>query len=148
VLNFTGALGGNFADSLPNCYQFYDSIKTTEKERYDSFEGWGDIMIAFLFNQMGNALEFQQKFENIKLDKETQNFQGVWMEYGDLVHIIWDFQKLEASARGSLDAYMAQYFPNEMVYDTTAEEYVTMTALQRFASYIDFKAAQSEAVLS
>jgi len=97
---------------------------------------------------MGNALEFQQKFENIKLDKETQNFQGVWMEYGDLVHIIWDFQKLEASARGSLDAYMAQYFPNEMVYDTTAEEYVTMTALQRFASYIDFKAAQSEAVLS
>jgi len=50
VLNFTGALGGNFADALPNCYQFYDSIKETEKERYDSFEGWGDIMIAFLFN--------------------------------------------------------------------------------------------------
>jgi hypothetical protein len=58
LLNFTGALGGNFADALPNCYQFWDSVKTNEKERYDSFDGWGDIMIAFLFNQMGNALEF------------------------------------------------------------------------------------------
>lgn len=64
-------------------------------------------MIAFLFNQMGNALAFQQKFANIQLDKETQNFQGVWMEYGDLVHIVWDFQKLEASSRSILDTYIA-----------------------------------------
>lgn len=60
-------------------------------------------MIAFLFNQMGNALAFQQKFANIALDKETQNFQGIWLEYGDLVHIIWDFQKLEASSLSVLD---------------------------------------------
>ena len=69
-------------------------------------------MVAFLFNQMGNALEFQQKFENIKLDKETQNYQGVWMEYGDLVHIIWDFQQLEASARVTLEQMLAVYIPD------------------------------------
>jgi len=40
---------------------------------------------------MGNALRFSQIFDNIKLDEENQNFQGVWMEYGDLVHIVWDF---------------------------------------------------------
>jgi hypothetical protein len=73
-LNFTGLIGSNFATSLPYCYQFYTSVKTTETERFNSYSGWGDIMIAFLFNQMGNALEFQQKFENIKLDRETQNY--------------------------------------------------------------------------
>ena len=56
-----------------------------------TFDGWGDVAIAFLFNQMGNALRFSQIFDNIKLDEENQNFQGVWMEYGDLVHIVWDF---------------------------------------------------------
>ena len=90
-LNFTGLVGSNFATSLPYCYQFFTSIRTTEQERFESYNGWGDIMIAFLFNQMGNALEFQQKFTNIQLDRETQNYQGVWMEYGDLFHIIWDF---------------------------------------------------------
>ena len=91
-LNFTGVVGGNFAASLPYCYQFYTSIILVETTRFKSYSGWGDIMIAFLFNQMGNALAFQKKFENIALDKETQNYQGVWMEYGDLAHIIWDFQ--------------------------------------------------------
>lgn len=59
LLNFTGLIGSNFADSLPNCYQFADSVKTVETTRYDSYSGWGDIAIAFLFNQMGNALAFQ-----------------------------------------------------------------------------------------
>ncbi len=58
LLNFTGLLGSNLADSLPNCYQFLDSVKTVETTRFDSYSGWGDIAIAFLFNQMGNALAF------------------------------------------------------------------------------------------
>ena len=49
-LNFTGLLGCNFATSLPYCYQFYSSIITTEKTRFESYNGLGDIMIAFLFN--------------------------------------------------------------------------------------------------
>jgi len=44
---------------------------------------------------MGNALTFQQKFANIRIDEETQNYQGVYLEYGDLVHIILDFEPLE-----------------------------------------------------
>lgn len=68
------------------------------------------------------------------------------MEYGDLVHIIWDFQKLEAGSLNLFDAYMKQYFPDEQVYN--GEEYITVTALQRFAQYIDIKAAQTELVLS
>ena len=90
-LNFTGLLGRHLSNSLPFCYNFYTSMIEVETERYQSFDGWGEILVAFLFNQMGNALEITQKFENIKQDKETQNWQGVYMEYGDLVHIIWDF---------------------------------------------------------
>lgn len=30
LLNFTGALGGNFASALPNCYQFGVDVRDTE----------------------------------------------------------------------------------------------------------------------
>lgn len=50
ILNFTLLLGTNFADTLPNCYEFLASVKEVEVARYDSYEGVGDILIAFLFN--------------------------------------------------------------------------------------------------
>lgn len=91
LLNFTNSMARNWADVIPFCYMMYVDAKEAEVARFATYDGYGDIAIAFLFNQMGNAVDFQQKFENIKLDKETQNYQGVWMEYGHLVHIIWDF---------------------------------------------------------
>lgn len=39
-----------------------------------------------------------------------------------------------------LDSYIAAYFPDEDVFDSSVESYVTLTALQRFASYIDLNA--------
>lgn len=71
LLNFTGMLGGDFSKAIPYCYQFVDDIYSVESERFASYSSFGEIMIAFLFNQMGNALEFQQSFANIQLDKET-----------------------------------------------------------------------------
>lgn len=64
------------------------------------------------------------------------------MEYGDLVHIIWDFQKLEASTQDMLEMMIAQYVPDEEypdLEDPTAEPF-RYTALQRFSDYIDVKA--------
>jgi hypothetical protein len=40
---------------------------------------------------MGNALAFQSIFNNVKIDKENQNYNGVWTEYGNLIYITWDF---------------------------------------------------------
>lgn len=58
-LNFTGAIAGPYADSLPNCYNFMYSIYTVESARYVTFDkSWGNFFLAFLFNQMGNALNF------------------------------------------------------------------------------------------
>jgi len=54
---------------------------------------------------MGNALTFQQKFENIALAEETQNYQSVYLEYGDLFHDILDFEPLEDSALRKIESY-------------------------------------------
>jgi hypothetical protein len=50
VLNFTGLIGGHLSEATPNCYKFYTSVREQEEERFNSYNGWGDIMIAFLFN--------------------------------------------------------------------------------------------------
>lgn len=42
-----------------------------------------------------------------------------------------------------LDSYIAAYFPDEDVFENSVESYVTLTALQRFASYIDLSAEKA-----
>jgi len=49
------------------------------------------VLLSFLFNQMGSALQFVTKFNNINLNKETQNYAGAWLEFGSIIHIIFDF---------------------------------------------------------
>jgi hypothetical protein len=72
VLNFTGMLGGSIAQVPVDCYVFIQSVRTRESLRWDQFgNSWGNFFLAFLFNQMGNALTFQQKFANIAIDRET-----------------------------------------------------------------------------
>ena len=50
---------------------------------------WGNFFLAFLFNQMGNALNFQAKFTSISENRAKQNYMGVWQEYGDLFYLIY-----------------------------------------------------------
>lgn len=60
-----------------------------------------------------------------------------------MVHIIWDFQQLEASARDSFDSMLSLYFPDPAAGNFTAESeaYIVRSALERFADYIDARAA-------
>lgn len=58
-LNYTGAIAGPYSDSLPNCYSFLYSVYDYEGNRFKTFgSSWGNFFLAFLFNQMGNALAF------------------------------------------------------------------------------------------
>ena len=67
------------SEALPKCYDFADSIIEIETERFKTFESsWGNFFLAFLFNQMGNALTFQSIFERIQLHKEKQLYTLVW----------------------------------------------------------------------
>ena len=78
-LNATGAIFGPVADSLPSCYDFGSAVYTAESARFTTFgSSWGNFFLAFLFNQMGNALNFQTKFERIQDERDRQNFAGVW----------------------------------------------------------------------
>jgi hypothetical protein len=64
-LNITGLIGGNLA-IIPDCYRFGKSVYVKETARWLSFgSNWGNFFLAFLFNQMGNALNFQQRIVNI-----------------------------------------------------------------------------------
>lgn len=67
-LNITGMIGGNMSTIVPECYKFYKSVVERETDRWTRFnKSWGNFFLAFLFNQMGNALNFQVKFTNIAL---------------------------------------------------------------------------------
>jgi hypothetical protein len=58
-LNATGAVFGPVADALPSCYDFTYDVYTYENSRFMAFNSnWGNFFLAFLFNQMGNALNF------------------------------------------------------------------------------------------
>ena len=58
-MNFTKLLAMNFADSLPNCYLFSESVWNFENLRWTSFDGSAGMFIeAFLFNIMASADEF------------------------------------------------------------------------------------------
>jgi len=122
-LNYTGAIAGPYADSLPTCHNFLFSIYDYESARFKTFgSSWGNFFLAFLFNQMGNALAFQTKFERIKDQEERQNFFAVWQEYGDLLYLIWNFQPIEDASLENLESFVQKWMhDHEWLDDETPE---------------------------
>ena len=59
------------------------------------------------------------------------------MEYGDLVHIIWDFQQLEAGSRESARDSLSEWLEMMETGDSPMEDYMKRRALQYLADYID-----------
>ena len=139
-LNVTGLVGGPVADSVPDCYLFLFNVYQVEDTRFQEFNSnWGNFFLSFLFNQMGNALKFQQKFEKIRQNNEQQNYMGTYQEYGDLFYIIWNFEPLEEASLENIDEFVAAWLQqNEWVTDETppATELLLSTGLKtasRFA---------------
>ena len=76
----------------PNCYLMYTNATTYTQNRFKQFNNsYGDLLMSFCFNLMGNALQFVTKFENINLAEESQNYISKWIEVGSIFHIIFDF---------------------------------------------------------
>lgn len=58
-LNLTHLIGGKASEIPPYCYKFMNSVYQVEESRWEAFEkDWGEFFLAFLFNLMGNALNF------------------------------------------------------------------------------------------
>lgn len=107
----TEVIANHLAESLDNCYQFARSFAQKETDRFNTFgKSWGDFFLAFLFNQMGNALNFQAKFESIQDLRESQNFVGVWQEYGDLAYLVWNFQPIVEASLDRADNFIELWF--------------------------------------
>lgn len=122
-LYLSNVLAFPVADSLPNCYSFTYSVYETEKARFLTFNSnWGNFFLAFLFNQMGNALDFQTKFANIEILRERQNYAAVWQEYGDLAYLIWNFQPIEEASLNSFETYVERWMADhEWLNDDTPQ---------------------------
>ena len=91
-LNITESMYEYMSEALPMCYDFLDDVIKVQRERFKTFESsWGNFFLAFLFNQMGNALTFQSIFERIQLHREKQLYSLVWQEYGQIIFLIFNF---------------------------------------------------------
>lgn len=122
-LNVSGIFAGPVSASLPTCYSFVYSFYLVESTRFTTFgSNWGNFFLAFLFNQMGNALVFQSKFERIEEARERQDYPGMWQEYGDTIHLIWDFPPLEESALESVESYAEKWMEDHEWLDEETPE--------------------------
>jgi len=66
-LNFTGMIGGPFADSFPYCYEFLAvEVDAYWINLYSQMNNDPSVLIqAFLFTQMGNALKYRTAINHI-----------------------------------------------------------------------------------
>lgn len=77
TLNFTKLLGTNFADSLPWCFRYADSIKYYEDTRWQTYDrSPGRFIEGFLFNMMGSANEFLKYFDKTEIYMNNYNDKG------------------------------------------------------------------------
>lgn len=109
-LNVTHMIGGKGSEIPPQCYRLGDSVYKREDARWQRFsQDWGNFFLALLFNLMGNALNFQQRFANVKENEENQDYVGVYREYGYLVHLTYDFEPLPEAALRDINGYAKKF---------------------------------------
>jgi len=99
VLNVTKVMATNFADILPNCVMFEQSIVTETKLSLEAFNySVGSIVWSFAFNLMSNAPRFPiilDKLQNYSRDGDMPRY---WLGVGFLFNLILDFEPLSMSA--------------------------------------------------
>lgn len=89
------------------------------ENRAENFDySWGNYALAFMFNQMGNAISFQTIFQTIGESRENQMYEEIYYQYGVLIRLIFDFLPLED---GSLQSYIADFLDINMPNQSRAE---------------------------
>jgi len=58
------------------------------------------------------------------------------LEYGDLVHIIWDFEPLEEGSLEDIDSNVEQFLSVVGFGDSDIESFMYATGLKRLSSYL------------
>lgn len=78
ILNITRAVGGNFSNIPIKCLVFGNDYRAYTVSKYAGFNGKiGDIIIAFVFNFMGNSLKFKTALDDINNDIKNQFYTDI-----------------------------------------------------------------------
>lgn len=78
MLNLTRAIGGNFSTIPIDCKVFGDDYGAYTVAKYSGFNGKiGDIILAFVFNIMGNSLKFKTAMDDINNDIKNQFYTDI-----------------------------------------------------------------------
>lgn len=92
---------------------------------------------------MGNALQFNSKFNRIAEYNTKQNYQSIWLEYGDLVYLIWTFDAVNAGSYDSIMETLSEFIEKWelMDPDQPVHQMVKATGLPIVTSAIQSLAA-------
>lgn len=63
------------------------------------------------------------------------------MEYGRLIHVIWDFQQLEDAQLEAANTMILKLLQDLNLFSDPIENYITANFIHRLAAYFDLKAA-------
>eukprot|EP00347_Sterkiella_histriomuscorum_P005546 403356198 len=119
ILNFTRAIGGNLSTVPINCKLFGDEYVTYTIDKYSGFNNKiGDIILAFVFNIMGNSLKFKQAMDDINNDFKNQFYTDIAQQYGKILRLTLDFSAddLSAASLSSSEEQMRQIQTDNPVF--------------------------------
>ena len=127
VLNVTKVIATNFADILPNCIMFEQSIRSEALLSLEAFDySVGNILWSFLFNQMSNAPTFPIILNTLEFYKKQGNMPRYWLGIGYMANLILDFEPLSIDAtltptlqqrRTTLKSDQVSEWVNQSMYD-------------------------------
>ncbi len=73
-------------------------MSTYVTEEATMFDSFSQYLMAFLFTQMGNALQYKNILDEIKEDEENQYYTDIAYQYGRLTRKILDVEPMSTSS--------------------------------------------------
>ena len=102
-MNFTKMLHDDFSDILPQCFQFvgFQVVDYCDQLYTDMGRDFTELLVSFLFTQMGNANRFRTAVVNIEENDKQQLYEKNAEEYGKILNLIFlNIEPLEEATFG------------------------------------------------
>ncbi|CDW87218.1 UNKNOWN [Stylonychia lemnae] len=116
LMNFSRMVGGNLSEVPFQCHQFAIDYWSYTKDKYSGFAGnVGNILLAFLFNLMGNSLKLRQAITDINNDIKNQFYTDIAQQYGKIIRLILDFSADDLTAASLSSSQQESIYPQNQI---------------------------------